>query len=125
MRKIRLLAIAAGLTSLAPAAVQAQPPRPDLRSVCGANAVFRKADLPPPALAALRDPMVDPGEPFQISDDIPRGPRLPFRRLICAEPTRDGYAVHFERGGRGYGTVTVYLKREADGTFVEEAPYGR
>ena len=53
------------------------------------------------------------------------GPLLPFRRLICAERTPDGYRVHYEYGGFATGTATAHLIRQADGSFVEERPQRR
>jgi len=121
MSKARPLSIAVALAVSLPFLVAAAPPRPELRKACGAGAIFRTASLPRQALAALGGRMADPNQPFQSSDAIPAGPRLPFHRLICAERTPDGYAVRFEYGGRAYGTRIVYLRREADGRFVEEA----
>lgn len=120
MRTIICFALAAAVVAAAPAVAPAQPPRPTVDAACGSGSLFRKADLPPQAVAALRFAMADPDQPFQVSDDIPPGPRLPFRRLICAAPTADGYAMHYEHGGRGRGVATLFLKRQPDGSFVEE-----
>jgi hypothetical protein len=109
-----LIAIAA-LAALAPAAAGGKPARPELRSVCGAGAVFRQADLPPAPRAALQLAMTDPDAPFQEGDVILPGPRMPTRRLICAVPTPAGWRVHFEFGGRAYGTAAVDLDRQTDG----------
>lgn len=125
MRELRFLAVAAALAALAPATGQAQPIRSDLLRACRAGALFRKADLPAAARAALPSPMADPDEPFQFGDVVRPGRALPFRRLICAEPTRRGYRVRVERGGRGYGIETLSLERQADGRFAVVGPVRR
>src|SRR4051794_12966977 len=121
MRKTRSLPMAVALGALIPVLIAGAPPRPELRKQCGAGAMFRKADLPPQALAALDFRMADSNEPFQSTDAIPAGPRLPFRRLICAEPIPGGYLVRFEHGGIGYRIETMRLSRQAHGSFVAES----
>src|SRR5947209_14827172 len=103
MRKIGYPAIAFATAVLAPVTALAQPAVSIVNSACGSGSLFRKADLPPRAAAALRFAMADPDQPFQVSDDVPSGPSLPFRRLICAAPIYGGYAVHYEFGGKGRG----------------------
>jgi hypothetical protein len=119
MGKILSLTIAIALSPLAAAPAR---PYPVVDFACGSGSLFRKADLPPQAVAALHFAMADPDQPFQVSDDVPPGPRLPFRRLICASPIPGGYAVHYEYGGKGRGMSTTFLKRQADGSFIEERP---
>ena len=125
MRTIRYFTIPVALGALAPTPAPAQPAPSIVNSACGSGSLFRKADLPPQAVAALQFAMADPDQPFQVSDDVPPGPPLPFRRLICAAPIQGGYAVHYEYGGRGRGMATTFLKRQADGSFVEERPRAR
>jgi hypothetical protein len=123
MRKA--LAVTAALAALAPATGQAQPARSDTVRACGARALFRKADLPAAARAVLPSPLADPNQPFQSSDIIRPGRILPFRRLICAEPTRAGYTVRLERGGRGGGVEILFLRRQSDGRFAPDGPARR
>jgi hypothetical protein len=123
MRKA--LAVIVALAALTPATGQAQPVRSDLLRACGARALFRKADLPAAARAVLPSPLADPDQPFQSSDIVRPGRNLPFRRLICAERTRDGYTVRLERGGRGGGIENLFLRRQSDGRFAVDRPARR
>ncbi|MEA3062570.1 MAG: hypothetical protein QOJ94_2351 [Sphingomonadales bacterium] len=121
----KAVAMTAVFAALAPATGQAQPVRSDLLRACVAHAVFRKAGLPAAARTLLPSPLADPDQPFQSSDVVRPGRNLPFRRLICAEPTRVGYTVRLERGGRGGGVEILFLRRRADGRFALDGPARR
>lgn len=74
----------------------------------GYAAVKRVADLPHPVQTLLNGPMAEPGQPFNIGDDIDS--RLPIQRMIWAAKLADGrYVIHYERGGWGHSTLTTVI----------------
>jgi hypothetical protein len=69
-----------------------------------------KAQLPAGALAVLF-PMAERGRPFQVSDAIRPGPRLPFSRFVSARQAGCTLAVRYEYGGRAHGFATATLEQ--------------
>jgi hypothetical protein len=58
--------------------------------------------------------MADPGQPFQHTDVIAPGARLPGRRLVFAGHAGDLAVVHYEAGGFAH-TYSLVVFRVADG----------
>ena len=69
-----------------------------------------KAELPAGALAVLF-PMAERGRPFQVSDAIGPGPRLPFSRFTSARQTGCTLAIRYEYGGIAHGFATATLQQ--------------
>jgi hypothetical protein len=65
-----------------------------------------KRDLPPEALAAFGE-LADRSEPFQLTDVVPPGQRLPFSRFVVATAHGCDLFLEYEHGGRGYGHETA------------------
>jgi len=98
------------LTATVPAQVAAQ-------GGCAAagNRVFaRKADLPAGAAAALGFNMAERGQPFQATDDIAPGPRLPGSRFIAARQQGCRLAIRYERGGIAHTYNSAVLERRGN-----------
>jgi hypothetical protein len=75
----------------------------------GYAVVKRVADLPEPVRSLLNGSMAEPGQPFNMSDDL--DPSLPNQRMIWAARLKDGrYVIHYERGGWGHSTLTTVIK---------------
>lgn len=87
--------------------------------VDGRGAIKRQGDLPPALRAAIPFAMADPGQPFQVTDVVQAGEKLPWYRLICAYPTKEGYTIEHERGGRGYSIGRTRF-RHVDGAYVAQ-----
>ncbi|MBV8972309.1 MAG: hypothetical protein JO290_08460 [Sphingomonadaceae bacterium] len=83
--------------------------------------IVHVAELPKGVQAKLPHPMVDPGQPFQVSD-VCAGDCLPFARLIAAR--RDGatWIVDYERGGIARGRIRATLEPAPGGYTVRHAP---
>jgi hypothetical protein len=105
----------------------ANPPRhwptlTEVRAACAASTAtlyWRQGDLPPLVRAAIPFEMANPGQPFQVTDGVLPGSRLPFRRMICAEQRNDVYVLHFEHGGIGYSVQSLTLRPGGDGYVAE------
>lgn len=94
------------------AAVAATPALAAPAQICPhlARNFARKADLP----AGARDilfPMAERGQPFQVSDVIRPGPRLPFSRFISARQTGCSLSIRYEYGGIAHGVATALLEQ--------------
>ena len=70
----------------------------------------RKADLPGGSAAALGFPMAERGAPFQATDVIGPGPRLPGTRFVVARLTNCTLAIRYERGGIAHTWETAILQ---------------
>jgi hypothetical protein len=70
----------------------------------------RKAELPEGVQSVLGFEMADRGEPFQKTDTILSGPRLPVRRFISARLQGCDLGLQYEIGGRGYSKSTALLR---------------
>jgi hypothetical protein len=69
-----------------------------------------KAALPPGARAVLF-PMAERGRPFQVSDAIGPGPRLPFARFVSARQAGCTLSIRYEYGGIAHGFATALLEQ--------------
>lgn len=107
MRGATALALLVAATAL-PA--QAQP-----GCVSGARPFTRMADLPAGAVAALGFRMAERGQPFQATDDIGPGPRLPASRFIAARQQGCRLTIRYERGGIAHTYELAQLERRANG----------
>ena len=76
----------------------------------GSRAFQRKAELPAGAAAALGFAMAERGAPFQATDDIAPGPRLPGARFVAARQTGCRLAIRYERGGIAHTWQTAVLE---------------
>jgi hypothetical protein len=108
MKALHLLAPLLLLAPLAPAPALAGGPA----QICPhiARNFALKAQLPAGALAVLF-PMAERGRPFQVSDAIGPGPRLPFSRFISARQTGCTLAIRYEYGGIAHGFATATVER--------------
>ncbi|MBN8807753.1 MAG: hypothetical protein J0I47_05905 [Sphingomonas sp.] len=80
------------------------------------TAAFAVKKLPQAVQKALPYRLADPGQPFNVSDAIAKGDEArPFARLICGYPTKEGYVIERERGGRGYSVGSIRLVKTASG----------
>jgi hypothetical protein len=79
-------------------------------SVRGSWTFPRKANLPSGAAAALGFPMAERGAPFQVSDSIGPGPRLPFDRFVLATQRDCMLAIRYEHGGIAHTFETAVLQ---------------
>lgn len=87
------------------------------RAACplsGTQNYARKADLPAAAVAALGFPMAERGAPFQITDVILPGRRLPSARFIAARRTACTIALRYELGGIARRFETAILERRGN-----------
>ena len=99
------------LSALAPTAADAKG------SACpfhGSGTFQRKADLPAGAAAALGFPMAERGAPFQATDVIMPGPRLPAARFVAARLTNCMLAIRYEHGGIAHTWETAILERRGN-----------
>ena len=76
----------------------------------GIRTFQRKADLPGGAAAALGFPMAERGAPFQATDVIGPGPRLPGARFVAARQTDCRLVIRYERGGIAHTWETAILE---------------
>lgn len=79
-------------------------------SVRGSWTFARKASLPSGAAAALGFPMAERGAPFQVSDAIGPGPRLPFDRFVLATQRDCILTIRYEHGGIAHTFETAVLQ---------------
>jgi hypothetical protein len=107
------IALAAGA---APPAAPA--PRDGACLLHGTRSFARKSDLPRGALAALGFPMAERGAPFQVSDAIGPGPRLPFARFVAARLSACSLTIRYEHGGIAHTFETALLARRGDNWVV-------
>ncbi len=80
-------------------------------TLTGTQAYVRKADLPAEAVAALGFPLAERGTPFQATDVIGPGPRLPSARFVAARRSRCAIALRYEQGGIAHTYQTAILER--------------
>ena len=81
----------------------------------GTHNFQRKADLPAGAAAALGFPMAERGAPFQATDVIMPGPRLPAARFVAARLTNCTLVIRYEHGGIAHTWETAVLERRGSG----------
>lgn len=106
-----------------PAGTQGRPAKPSPLArnnvLVGEYRMLRRvADIPAAvrnALGGASFEMAEPGEPFQETDVVSRGRRLPSRRLIFAGCSAAKCFVHYEKGGRGHGYFVVVFSLDSSG----------
>ena len=99
------LAVMAGST-----AASAQPACP----LHGSRSYARKAALPPGVVQALGFAMAERGAPFQATDVIGPGPRLPGARFVAARQIACRLALRYEQGGIAHTWNTAILERRGN-----------
>jgi hypothetical protein len=75
----------------------------------------RLADLPAGAAAALGFPIAERGAPWNATDVVRPGPRLPFARFISAQGGGCTLTIRYERGGIAHSYDTMTLSRRQEG----------
>jgi hypothetical protein len=75
----------------------------------------RLADLPGGAAAALGFPIAERGAPWNATDVVRPGPRLPFARFISAQGAGCTLNLRYEYGGIAHGYATAILVRSDRG----------
>ena len=80
----------------------------------GSRVFQRKADLPPGVVQALGFAIAERGAPFQATDVIGPGPRLPGSRFVAARQTACRLALRYEQGGIAHTWNTAILERRGD-----------
>jgi len=98
-----LAALALALLSAAGAAGPACP-------LQGTREFRSKAELPSGVAEALGFRMAERGAPFQETDDIAPGPRLPATRFVAARRTNCRLALRYEQGGIAHTWETAILE---------------
>jgi hypothetical protein len=106
MRKSDLLLVAA----IAAAPLAAEATGGASCPVRGSWTFPRKANLPSGAAAALGFPLAERGAPFQVSDSIGPGSRLPFDRFVLAHQTDCILTIRYEHGGIAHTFETAVLQ---------------
>ena len=76
------------------------------------TAIPTKRQLPPTAAAAFGE-MADEGQPFQETDVLPLGPRLPFSRFVSAQGRGCELVLDYEHGGRAHSRRTAHMRFDA------------
>jgi len=90
-------------------------------SVTDRPVITRVADLPPAVRAAIKEPIADPGQPFNPNDVIwPDSP--PSQRLICAYPVPGGFVIERAYGGRVSGRDRQTFRKTPTG-FLNGDPH--
>ena len=75
----------------------------------------RLADLPAGAAAALGFPIAERGAPWNATDVIEAGSRLPFARFISARGGGCSLVIRYEHGGIAHTYLTATLVRRGQG----------
>jgi hypothetical protein len=112
-RTQRVSAIGLALLAVAalPAVAQAKPSRPPC-TLRGTHDYARKADVPRAALEALGlSDIAERGAPWQATDVILPGERLPIRRFVAARLEDCRLTVRYERGGIAHRWETAVAER--------------
>ena len=109
MRRAAVIGLAA-LAAATPVATAASAACPQ----SGTRNFQRKADLPQDVEAALGFRMAERGQPFQSTDSIPPGPRLPATRFVTARQTNCRLAIRYEQGGIAHTFQTAILERRGN-----------
>ncbi len=85
---------------------------------CVSRTYARLADLPAGAVAALGIRMAERGQPFQVTDVIGPGPRLPGSRFIAARQQGCRLTIRYERGGIAHTYNDALLERRGNAWVV-------
>ena len=75
----------------------------------------RLADLPAGAAAALGFPIAERGAPWNATDVIEPGRRLPFDRFVSAQGGGCTLTIRYEHGGIAHSFETATLVRRGEG----------
>lgn len=75
----------------------------------GAWSFARLANLPHGALAALGFAMAERGAPFEATDDVSYGSRLPSARFIAARQRDCTLVIRYEQGGYAHYNTSATL----------------
>ena len=75
----------------------------------------RLADLPAGAAAALGFPIAERGAPWNATDVIEPGRRLPFDRFVSAQGGGCTLTIRYEHGGIAHTYLTATLARRGEG----------
>ena len=110
MRRQAAYALSALALLATSAAAWAEPACP-LR---GSRSYARKADLPQGVVQALGFRMAERGAPFQATDVIGPGPRLPGARFVAARQIACRLALRYEQGGIAHTWNTAILERRGN-----------
>jgi hypothetical protein len=78
-------------------------------SVHGRWSFPRLANLPRGALAALGFAMAERGAPFEATDDVSYGSRLPSARFIAASQRDCRLVIRYEQGGIAHFNTSATL----------------
>jgi hypothetical protein len=108
MRTIVLAGLALAALPAAAAAKGNEHPACTLR---GTHVYARRADVPRGALAALGIPMAERGQPFQATDVIMPGERLPGVRFAWARLDGCTLTIRYEQGGIAHTWNTAIVER--------------
>ena len=108
---VRAAAVALLALAALPACANAKGPACPFH---GSGTFQRKADLPHGAAAALGFPMAERGTPFQATDVIMPGPRLPAARFVTARLANCTLAIRYEQGGIAHTWQTAILERRGN-----------
>ena len=76
------------------------------------TAIGTKHELPPAAAVAFGE-LADERQPFQATDVLPPGPRLPFSRFVSAQGRGCELLLNYEHGGRAHSWRTAHLRFDA------------
>lgn len=109
MRKLAPLLLLAALIAPAPAEAMGRLCLPFSRIYP------RLADLPAGAAAALGFPIAERGAPWNATDVVRPGPRLPFTRFISARGGGCTLTIRYEHGGIAHSYETATLTRRQEG----------
>lgn len=109
MRKTGWLLLLAALTAPASAEAKGHLCLPFTRIYA------RLADLPAGAVAALGFPIAERGAPWNATDVIGPGPRLPFARFISAQGGGCTLTIRYEHGGIAHSYESITLSRRDEG----------
>ncbi|GAA4818278.1 hypothetical protein GCM10023232_13610 [Sphingosinicella ginsenosidimutans] len=111
------LIIFAGLALAAAPAAAAGTDRPSC-TLRGTHVYQRMADVPRGAMAALGVRMAERGQPFQATDVIMPGERLPGARFAAARLDGCTLTIRYERGGIAHTWNTAVIERRGIGWVV-------
>lgn len=71
----------------------------------------RFADLPDQVRTLFRFPMAERGQPFQATDVLMPGPRLPSTRFVAARETGCSLRLDYQQGGIALFRATALFER--------------
>ena len=97
-----------------PAYVPGKPAQAQPGCISGNRSYARLADLPDGAAAALGFRMAERGQPFQVTDVIAPGPRLPGSRFVAARQQGCRLSIRYERGGIAHTYEGAQLERRGN-----------